>query len=845
MMDQIIPFDSRCRTVKLKSGATYYCRHNTKPANRTELWACLKVGSTFEAESERGIAHLIEHLAFRGTRASPEKFALVRELEEHGCAFGAHQNAYTSLDETVFTLHIPSTSGNNGDSLDLVKKGLQILQQLSLEVRLSDEDVEHERPIVEEEWRASRGAAQRGSEAYFGLLCEGSLYAERLPIGKMEVIRTISPQEVRDFYEKHYHPHRLAVIAVGDFGGDEGLQEVEDHIAHVFEEVGLGRPPPPEREPIAIPIKSQPRVKIFSDFETTSSSLVIEIRQPKQQLIHVGDFRKTLVEDLFHHSLGLRLRKLSLATNPPFLSASTEPSNPVGDLFTVRLAVTCKDTQVMRAMTAVMTEVERIKMFGFSEGELEKAKKDMTTKTTRMWLEREQADSSSFCEEYKAHFLQAMASPGIEWQAEVEPQMLETITVDEVSSIARQQYNWGGDAVTHITMSHMGFFSRAQRFVSQFVGPGGGDDDDDGEVPEGRFLELLQQPPQVTDNGSQLEMEGQPTDFRDLLPSDLKPGSVVSKKHYPSGTCELTLSNGMEVTYLATDYQDDEIMFAAFAHGGLSELGEDFLPEGKLSLFLAEELGIFGVAPDMVQDLLSGCLVSLAPDIDAYSRGFSGECSSRDLATQLQVIHQFIACDQELMWDQNRVTHAMSWIREGIIAGQRDPGSVFESELERINTLNHPFMSPPTLQMLSKLNLPQCASYFRKLFSDPSHFRLLCVGNVQPKDFEELCERYLANIPIPSQSQSVPKLARTQVRPLRVSFPQRLVKKTIRMPMLERQAGATIALSFPLCLGGPRSPTHEARLRESLILGLANRVLERRLIEVLRFDRGSIYNSEF
>eukprot|EP01084_Bolivina_argentea_P215094 365148_1 len=615
-LGDIIPLDPQVHSGKLENGFSYFIRQNSMPKQRAELQLVIKVGSTSESKMERGVAHLIEHLSFRATRASPEPFALVRELEASGIKFGAHQNAHTSFDETVYELHIPT-----GEGAPAFSKCLQVLHQLALEVRLSDSDIDEEKSIVEEEWRASRGARQRFSDKYLELMCKGTLYAERLPIGLISVIRNISPNEVRAFYSAYYHPENMCLICVGDFLSQMlSVSDVIGEIRTIFSARGDLPADVPKllpRRNIVVPLRDHPCAGMFTDPEISYTSLGLEVLSPvPKQLKTIRDFRNLLIEELFQAILSLRLRKRALQPNPPFLSGVCESYSEIGNLHSIQLSVQCTELGAKTAMEATLAEVEDIRLRGISHAEISKAIQDMKAQTQSSWVERGQLDSGVLSDELKNLFLKEIAAPGIEWEAGIEPTLLNGIKMDEVQAVVNELH-WGNGTIIYLIRPSIGMKYLFRSMLSSLPSPWWNVEHH--HLSENDLLTILKSrkandPKSGTllcnsDNNEDEEVDSlTPTCFSDLIPNDLVSGDILNRVEHPGiGSIEIELSNGMHVLYKETSFQDDEVVFCGFAYGGLSEYisYKDssyslLTTEARMANAIAEELGILGIIPAQI-----------------------------------------------------------------------------------------------------------------------------------------------------------------------------------------------------------------------------------------------------
>src|SRR6202012_1813809 len=187
---QTIPFDAAVRTGKLANGFTYYIRHNEEPKNRAVFYLVNKVGSVLESDDQRGLAHFMEHMSFNGTTHFP-KNELVSYLQKAGVRFGADINAYTSFDETVYQLPLPT------DNPDVLKNGIEIMHDWAHGATLDPTEIDKERGVVLEEKRLGKGAADRMRTKYLPVILNNSRYASRIPIGIDEVLNNFKPETIK------------------------------------------------------------------------------------------------------------------------------------------------------------------------------------------------------------------------------------------------------------------------------------------------------------------------------------------------------------------------------------------------------------------------------------------------------------------------------------------------------------------------------------------------------------------------------------------------------------------------------------------------------------------------
>ena len=287
---------------KLPNGLTYYLRKNAKPENKLELRLVVKAGSILEDDDQQGMAHMVEHMAFNGT-TNFKKHELVSYLESIGVRFGADLNAYTSFDETVYTLPIPTARPGN------INQGFRVLRDWAGGVTMNGRDIDQERAVVLEELRLGKGARDRMDKVLLPKIFNGSRYAQRLPIGQEAVIRNGSHDALRRFYKDWYRPDLMAVVVVGDLDTKEAERLVKLHFGSLKNPV-----PARARFEAAISPRGATDAVVITDAEANGNSLLV--RYPVRPVIEsatIGGYRDDLVQSLFTAMLGERLLELKSA----------------------------------------------------------------------------------------------------------------------------------------------------------------------------------------------------------------------------------------------------------------------------------------------------------------------------------------------------------------------------------------------------------------------------------------------------------------------------------------------------------------------------------------------------
>lgn len=780
---------------RLENGLFYYVRSNSKPKMRAALALAVKVGSVLEEEEERGVAHIVEHLAFSATRKYTNH-DIIKFLESIGAEFGACQNASTSVDETVYELFVPV------DKPELLSQAISVLAEFSSEIRASADDLEKERGAVLEEYRGGRNAAGRMQDAHWVLMMEGSKYAERQPIGLEKVIRTVSSDTVKQFYQKWYHLHNMAVIAVGDFTDTQSVVElIRTHFGH---KVPFSVSPPLIPDfPVAA--HDEPRYSCFAESEAGGSAVMISCKMPVGAMTTVKDYKDSLAEAMFHCALNQRFFKISRRKDPPYFSCSSAAEVLVRPVKAYIMTSTCKEKGTIEALEAMLMEVARVRLHGFSDREIGIVRALMLSEIESAYLERDQMQSTTLRDEYLQHFFRSEPVVGIEYEAQLQKTVLPHITAADVSRFAEN-------------------FHTACSCVIKIVEP--------------RACATVEDLKAVVLKVNSLEEERNIPPWDDEhIPEEIvinkpDPGSITQQYEFPNiGATELLLSNGMRVCYRCTDFLDDQVLFTGFAYGGLSELSENDYFSCSMGTTIAGEIGIFGYRPSVLMDMLAGKRAEVGTKIGAYMRTFSGDCSPSDLETALQLVYQLFTTN--VVPGEEEVKIVMQMAEEAVRAQERDPYTAFANRVRELNYGDSYFFRPIRISDLRKVDPRKACEYFNSCFKDPSTFTAVIVGNIDPRMATPLILQYLGGIP--RLSEPILNFNRDELKGLPFTFPATIAREVVRSPMVEAQC--SVQLAFPVEL------KNTSMMEEVHFIGFLSKLLETKIIQVLRFKHGQIYSA--
>ncbi|KAL3535658.1 hypothetical protein ACH5RR_004119 [Cinchona calisaya] len=778
---------------RLENGLTYYVRSNPKPRMRAALALAVKAGSVLEEEEERGVAHIVEHLAFSAT-TNYTNHDIVKFLESIGAEFGACQNAVTSADETVYELFVPI------DKPELLSQAISVLAEFSTEVRVSMDDLEKERGAVMEEYRINRNANGRMQDAHWILMMEGSKYAERLPIGLEKVIRTVSPEIVKQFYRKWYDLQNMCVIAVGDFLDTQVVVDlIKAHFGHKFSASN-----PPVIPSFPVPSHEEPRFSCFVESEAAGSAVMISCKIPAEELKTVKDYQDLLAESMFFHALNQRFFKLSRKKDPPYFSCSAAADVLVCPIKAYIMTSSCKEKGTIEALQSMLTEVARVRMHGFSEREIAVVRALLMSEIESAYLERDQMQSTSLRDEYLQHFLRNEPVVGIEYEAQLHKTLLPYITASEVSRYSEN-------------------FMTSRSCVIKLIEPHATATVDDLKAIVMKINSLEEE-----SGISPWDDEHIPEEIVSTKPNS---GSIVQQfEHSNISATEFILSNGMRVCYKCTEFLDDQVLFTGFSYGGLSELPESEYFSCSMGPTIAGEIGVFGYRPSVLMDMLAGKRAEVGSKLGAYMRTFSGDCSPTDLETALQLVYQLFTTNLE-PGDED-VNIVMQMAEEAVRAQERDPYTAFANRVRELNYGNSYFFRPIKISDLQKVDPFKACQFFNNCFKDPSTFTVVIVGNIDPAIACPLILQYLGGIPRPLEP--ILSFNRDELKGLPFTFPSTVIREVVHSPMVEAQC--SVQLCFPVEL------KNENIMEDVHFVGFLSKLLETKILQVLRFKHGQIYS---
>lgn len=784
--DALLPLDQEVFIDTLANGLTYYIKENHEPQNRAYLYLTLKAGSLQEQEDQLGLAHYTEHMAFNGTENFP-KNELIDYLQKAGVRFGADLNAYTSFDQTVYKLPLPT------DDEELLESGFQILSDWAGKILLKDEDIESERGIIiEEERQRGKNVNDRLSKQLMPVLLENSRYLERIPIGKTEIIKNFEPKKLKDFYNTWYQPHLQAVMVAGDVKKDR----IKFYIKKYFSNLKSTS----ERKYPAqynIPDNEEVKVKITTDPEFSYNVVTVIYKHASQGVRTEEDLLNAIKRSAVNAMLAARIREIIQNGNAPFLNASLNYGNfqgGIGDLNAFTIQVVAKDaSSIKQAVKAVMQEVDRMDQFGFTKTEWDRVRDNFLTSINNTYREKDKIPSESFINQYVNHFINGEQILNIEFTHSFYNEKLKEISIDDLNSTAK---GWVRDENQIIILK--------------------ASESDKSLLPDETTLEDWV-------NGKRKTVTAYTDDVLEgpLLESELLKADIISQKDLDIiSATEITLENGLKVIFKPTDFKNDQIIFSGFSPGGTSLAKEDILPAAKIADNVITASGIADYSSTQVQKMLAGKTISIRPYIGTYSEGITGSSNREDIEQTLQLAYLYMIKPK---FDTAVFNTYKENYKVSLKAKATNPISIFQDTITKVMQGENAWVQPTSLEDLNTIEPEEALSFYRNRFDDAGDFTFVFVGNFEAEKLKPLVQKYLGALPDSGKRESFKNVG--------ITTRKGQVEKSVYKGLEDK---STVVLAY--------HDTFDFTDFNATALEALKTILENRLLERLREQESGVYS---
>ena len=709
-----IPVDPAVRIGKLDNGLTYYIRHNNWPEQRAEFYIAQRVGSIQEDDTQRGLAHFLEHMAFNGSKHFKGN-EMLRWCESVGVKFGTDLNAYTSIDQTVYNIsNVPTTRESIVDSC------LLILYDWADGLLLEQEEIEKERGVIHEEWRLRTSAQMRMLERDLPKLYPNSKYGHRMPIGLMEIIDNFERPFLQAYYEKWYRPDNQAIIVVGDVDVDKVEQKIKDLFSPIQLPANRAlvttEPVPDNNEAIIVIDKDKEQryniVSLMMKHETFPDSL-------KSSMTYmVADY----IKDAAVSMLNDRLREYAEKPESPFLQASAGDGTYLlsRSVDAFELDVLPKDGQMDAALTAVLTEARRAAEFGFTPTEYKRFKANYESNLDKQYSNKDKRFNSQFVGQYVQHFLNSEPIPSIDFTHENMKQLVPVLPLEVVNMVMKELVSKSDTNLVVLNFNN---------------------------EKEGAVYPTEEGVKKAIAAARTAQIEAYVDNVKDepLMTTLPKKGSIKKEvKNDRFGYTELTLSNGAIVVLKKTDLKKDQVLLRGYGYGGSGLYGNEDLPNLKMFNDVIGASGLGNFSHTELEKALAGKIASASMSLDAYREYINGSSTPKDVETMLQLVYlMFTNINKDQMSYDNLMQTTEVTLKNRLL----QPENVFSDSLTLTLGNHHPRVKPFDLDDLKKVNYDRILQIAKERMANAAAFTFDIVGNYDEETIRPLIEQYLASLP--------------------------------------------------------------------------------------------------
>lgn len=710
-----IPVDENVRIGKLDNGLTYYIRYNNWPEHRANFYIAQRVGSLQEEESQRGLAHFLEHMCFNGTDNFPGN-GVIRFCESIGVQFGADLNAFTSIDKTVYNIdNVPTT---NVEALDSC---LLILHDWADGLTLDPEEIDKERGVIHEEWRLRTSASSRMLERNLETLYPGSKYGRRYPIGTMEVIDNFKYQELRDYYEKWYHPSNQAIIVVGDVD----VERTEAKIKELFSGIQEPENATPV-ELVEVPDNEEPIIIIDKDKEFQHNAVEVMFKSEAMPEEMKGDMMYMLMQYLIAANTSMlnnRYQEAAQKADCPYVRASASYGNYIfsktKDAFDID--VTPKDpSQREVALKAAIVEARRAAEHGFTETEYSRFKDEYLAALEKAYSNKDKRTSKQFCQEYWMHYLDNEPIPSIDFEYETMKQLIPMLPLQAINETMKQFVPETNENMVLINFNNEAEGATYPTSESLLAA-----------VNEAR----AEQVEAFVDN-----VKNEPLISK--MPKAGKVKSVVKNDKFDY--TEYVLSNGVKVIMKKTDFKKDQVSVSGLGKGGSTLYSEKDYANLQLFDQVIGYSGLGNFSSTELQKALAGKIANADLTMDERFTEISGSSTPKDVETMLQMIYLYFT---NVSKDEDAYANLMSQLSVALKNRELNPDIALSDSIQGTLYGHNPRLAPVTLETLDKVSYDRILQIAKERTASAKDWEFTIIGNYDEETIMPLVCQYLGALP--------------------------------------------------------------------------------------------------
>ena len=787
-----LPMDPAVRVGKLDNGLTYYIRHNEKPKGQASFYIYHDVGAVQEDDDQQGLAHFLEHMAFNGTKNLPGK-QLIEKLETIGVQFGLNLNAFTSWDCTQYmVMDLPVSEEN-------VDLALLILHDWSQFIALQPAEIDSERGVIKEELRTRDGAGLRAQNDMIKNLFKGSIYEHRNLIGYLEGLESFDHVALENFYHKWYRPEYQAIVIVGDIDVDQ----IESKIKALMADIPASPADAAQKEVVTVPATEEPIISIFSDPELTQSSVMMFARRealPKELKGTMVGYSTDLIYSFVMQMMSARFDEIAQKADAPILGGGMSEGG-IGICPTMEstmFTATAHEGRIIDAFRTIYTEMERMRRFGFTAGEFERAQQEILRYAERQYTNRNDVDNDSYAQRYLNHYADGSSMMDAETEWQLDQMLINSVTVDDINAAYSQLVRPNENLV---------ILARSPQ-------------------KEGLVIPTEEEIQAVIAEVSAAELEAYAdnTVKKPLIDPALKlKGSPVkaTAENESLGFTEWTLKNGIKVVVRPSTLKADEVFVNATSKGGCSMLTDEEYYNGAFLGMVMGQSGISEFSANELNKQLAGKSAYASVGVDSYEHAVNAGGSPKDIETILQLVYLNFTAPR---FDETDLQNMKNMYVPYFKNMESDPNYIVGREFQKTIYGDHARRQITSAAQIEAINIPALQTIHSKLFGYADDFRFVIAGNVDLETLKPLVEKYIGSLP-------TSKKVEYAVVDDGVRFAEGEVTNDFRTPMQQPKVSVRLVYSGDM----------EDNAKNRLIVDLLTRALDSRYMISIREEKGGTY----
>ena len=710
-----IPVDPAVRIGKLDNGLTYYIRHNEYPEHVANFYIAQRVGSIQEDDSQRGLAHFLEHMAFNGSEHFKGN-GIIEFTRSLGVEFGSDLNAYTSIDQTVYRVcDVPTKRQTALDSC------LLILKDWSNGLSLEPEEIDKERDVVHNEWRLGEGPSQRMITRALPKMYPGSKYGERMPIGLMSVIDSFKPQTLRAYYHKWYRPDNQAVIVVGDVDVDCMEQKIKDLFSGIKVDADA-----PKVVAEQVPDNKEAIYIFEKDKEMQMSQVMIMMKHdatPEEEKTSMAYLMQDYIVSVISQMMNQRLSEMTQDESCPFFQAFAADGqymlSKTKDNF--ELIGVPKEGRDMETLQTLYREARRALEFGFTATEYARAQADYLSGLEKRYTNRDKRKNAEFGNAYRDHYLSNEPIPPLDVLFQVMQQIAPGIPVAAINQVLPQ--------LISVSDSNLVVMEWAQEAEGKQYPT---EQDMAAAVAAARADQIAPYVDNVKDEP-----------LVDV--TKIKKGKIKKEtENKQLGYKELALSNGATVILKKTDFKDDEVQMQAFAMGGKSLYGAADYTNLKVFDQAIGYSGIGNFSSNELTKALAGKEVNADATLGNTRQYVTAHSTPKDLETMMQMQYLYFTAINK---DEKQFQNLMTTLEMGLKNKSLNPDAVFSDSLAATMYSHNPRFTQLNVEDLKDVSYDRILQIAKERYQNAGQFTFVFTGNFDEDSIRPLIEQYIASLP--------------------------------------------------------------------------------------------------